>query len=82
MAISASGFSSRGQLLEDLALDLFLLGRRLDHHVAIGEQRVVEPHLDAAERGSLVLFADRAAGDLTRQVALDRLRGRAAAPPR
>ena len=41
VAISASGFSLRHQLLEDLALDVFLLGRRLDHHVAIAEPGVI-----------------------------------------
>ena len=71
VAISASGFRRRCQLLEDLTLDLFFLGRRLDHHVAIGEQRVIEAHLDAAERGILFFFADLAARDLTRQVAVD-----------
>src|SRR5262249_1862216 len=56
----------------DVALDLFLLGRSLDHHVAIAEQPVIETHMDAVERGVLVFLADLAAGYLARQVAVDR----------
>ena len=32
----------RRQRLEDRPLDVFLLGRRLDHQVAVGERGVVE----------------------------------------
>ncbi len=46
----ASGFSDRADLGENLALELFFLGRRLDHQVASGHRVVFFRRLDAAER--------------------------------
>src|SRR6266436_2582895 len=66
------GLQRRGQLLEDLALDLFFLGRGLYYHVAIAEQDVIEAHMDAAKRRVLFFLANLAAGYLARQVAIDR----------
>ena len=40
-AISASGRSVGQSAREDLQLDLLVLGRRLDHQVAVGEGGVV-----------------------------------------
>ena len=54
VATSASGFSDRAELGEDLALDLFLLGRRLDHQIAVGETVVAFGGADALERRLLV----------------------------
>ena len=36
-ATIASGFSDRAEIVEDLALDLFLFDRGFDHEVAIGQ---------------------------------------------
>src|SRR5271163_4722962 len=62
----------RSQLFEDLAFDLLFFGRGLDHHVAIVEKRIIESGGDARQCGLLFGFLDSAAGDLARQVALDR----------
>ena len=42
-ATIASGFSDGAQIGEDLALDVFLLGRGLDHEVAVRQGVVVCP---------------------------------------
>ena len=58
VAMIASGFSCGHELLEDLALDLLLLGRRLDDDVAIAEQRVIGAGRDALSAPlSLVVLA-------------------------
>ena len=68
VAISASGFSAGHELLEDLALDRFLLGRRLDHHVAIAERRVIGGVRIRASAAALSSSRDAAARDLAGQV--------------
>ena len=73
------GAQFRRQLFKDRALDVFLFGRGLNHHVAIAEQAIIEPGGDAGHRRVFFLLADPAARDLTRQVALD---GVAPAPRR
>ncbi len=72
VAISASDRSCGVSFLKICALDLLLFGGGLDHHVAIAEQRVIETGGDARQRRVLVVFADPAAGDLARQIALYR----------
>ncbi len=62
-------------MLEDLAFDRLLLGRRLDDEVAISEQRVVCAGDDTRHRRLLVGFADLAAADLANKIAIDRLYG-------
>ena len=52
------GLQMRDQLLEDLALDLLVLGRRLDDDVAVAEQVVVGARRDALQRRVLVLGAE------------------------
>ncbi len=67
----ASGFSAGHRLGEDRALDVLLLGRGLDHEVAVAE--VVERlrRRDARERGLARLLGEVALGDLARHVAVD-----------
>src|SRR4029079_8903157 len=62
----------RAKLGEYLALDVFLLGRRLDHQIAIGETVVVLSGADALESGGLLVLGNALAGDLARHVAVDR----------
>ena len=59
------------QIGEDLALDVFLLGRGLDHDVASRHSVVFFRRLDARERGLAVFVADRLLADLPRHVAVD-----------
>ena len=61
----------RDELLEYLALDLFVFGRRLDDEIAAAEQRVVDAGLDSAERRRLVVLAQQRAFDLAVQVLVD-----------
>ena len=68
----ASGLSDGQSVGEDLALDVFLLGRGLDHEIAIAESRRIVPaglmRASAALRSSSVM---RLLGDLPRHVAVD-----------
>ena len=47
----ASGLSDRAEAREDLALDVLVLGRRLDHQVAVAETVHSFGRRDALERG-------------------------------
>ena len=67
----ASGFSVRAEVGENLALDVFLLGRRLDHEIAVAELVERLGRRDARERRLAVLLGDQLARDLPRQVAVD-----------
>ncbi len=71
VARMASGFSAGAQVGEDLALDLFLLGRGLDHQIATGKRVVFLRRLDAGQRALAVLVADRLLADLPGHVAVD-----------
>ena len=66
-----SRLEHRTQRGEDLALDLFLLGRGLDHQIAIAEIVERVGRRDVLERGLALLVADALAADLARQVAAD-----------
>ncbi len=72
VAISAAG-RSLGKLLEDLTFDILFFGRGFDHHVAIAEQRIVEPGRDARHRRIFFVLANPAARDLAREIAVDRV---------
>ena len=65
------GLERRTERAEDLALDVLLLGRRLDHEVAIAQFVEALGRSDALDRGLPLLFADALAADLARQVAAD-----------
>ncbi len=67
----ASGLSDGHSAAEDLALGLFLLGRRLDHQIAVAELVERIGGRDALERRLALLVADALAADLARQVAAD-----------
>ena len=56
---------------EDLALDLFLLGRRFDHQVAIAQLGKRVGRDDALERGFTIFVGDALAADLPRQISVD-----------
>ena len=43
VAMMVSGLSDRAEVGENLALDLFLLGRGLDHDVAVPRARRISP---------------------------------------
>ena len=40
-AMIGSGFSTGAEIMEDLALDLLVLGRGLDHQIAVGQSSSV-----------------------------------------
>ncbi len=61
----------RTQRGEDLALDVFLLGRRLDHQIAIAELVDRIGGRDALDRRLAFFVADALAADLARQIAID-----------
>ena len=64
-------FEPRAQVREDLALDLFLFDRGLDHDVT-GRQRVVFfRRLDQRQRVLSLILADGVLGNLARHVAVD-----------
>ena len=65
------GLECRAERGEDLALDLFFLGRRLDHQIAVAEVLQRFCRADALERSLALLVGDALAADLTRQVAAD-----------
>ena len=67
----ASGLSDRAERGEDLALDLFLLGRGFDDEIAVAEIGERVGGRDALDRGLALLVADALAADLARQVAVD-----------
>ena len=67
----ASGFRLRAEVGEDLALDVFLLGRRLDDEIAVAELVERVGRRDARERGLAVFLGDQLARDLPRQIAVD-----------
>ena len=71
-ATIASGLQERPQVLEDAALGLLVLGRRLDDEVAGAE--VLQPVGDAnaVEHGAAAGLVDLALGDLARQQPVDR----------
>ena len=71
VAMIASGFSDGAQIGEDLALDVFLLGRRLDHEIAARQASYFSAGLMRAERRLAVVLADRLLADLARHVAVD-----------
>jgi hypothetical protein len=61
----------RRKLGKDLALDVFLFGRRLDHQIAIGERLHGFRRLDAGKRGLALVFGDGLLLDLAGHVAID-----------
>ena len=65
------GLQVRAEVGENLALDLFLLGRRLDDEIAVAELVERVGRRDARERGLAVLLGDQLARDLPRQIAVD-----------
>ena len=66
------GLQRRAELGEDLALDLFLLGRRLDHEVAVAERVVARRRvLMRFSAACVVVLGDALARDLARHVAVD-----------
>ena len=67
----ASRLQRRAELGEDLALDVFLLGRRLDHEIAVAELVERLGRADALERRLAVVLGDALAADLPRHVAVD-----------
>ena len=71
MPTIASRLERRAERGEDLAFDLFFLGGRLDHEIAIAE--IVERlrRADALERGLALLVGDALAGDLAGKIAAD-----------
>jgi hypothetical protein len=69
VAMIASGRSSRGGALEQVALDLEHLGRRLDEQVGVGAGRQVEPGRDAAEGGVALVGLHAALVDGPRRAA-------------
>ena len=71
MPTMASGLSDGAERAEDLALDLFFFGRRLDHQVAVAEIVQRLRRRDALERGLALLVGDALAADLARQIAAD-----------
>src|SRR3954451_20897978 len=66
------GLEDRAHAGEDRALDILLLGRRLDDEIAIGQSFQRFGRGDAFERGLTLLFADALATYLPRHVAVDR----------
>ena len=68
----ASGFRCGQRSAKDLALDLFLLARRLDHQIAVAELVERLRRRDALERGLTVFLGDQLALHLARQIAVDR----------
>ena len=60
-ATSASGFEDGAEIVEDLALDLFVLGRGLDDEVAVGQARRGLGGRDALERRPAVVLGDELA---------------------
>ena len=73
-ATIVSGFRNGPQVREDLALDLLVLGGRLDHEIAVGRvRRALAPTRDALEhRLAFARLVELALGDLSRQQAVDR----------
>ena len=65
------GLERRTERGKDLALDLFLLGRRLDHHVAVAEVGERFRRSDALDGRLALFFSDTLAADLARQIAAD-----------
>ena len=61
----------RAEIGEDAALDVFLLGRGLDHEVAVAERVVAVGRRDALERGLALVVGDALAAHLPRHVAVD-----------
>ena len=57
------GLEEGAQVGEDLALDVLVLRRRLDHEVAIGEIVVIGGDADAVERRLALGFVELALGD-------------------
>ncbi len=72
LATSVSRLQRRAELREDLALDLFLLGRGFDHQIAIGQTVVGFDRADQLERRLLLLLGDALTADLAGHVAVDR----------
>ena len=71
VATMASGLSDGAQIREDLALDVLLLGRGLDHQIAVGQRVVFLRRRDLRERVLARVLGDALLGDLTRHVAVD-----------
>ena len=67
----ASGLSDGTERAEDLALDLLLLRRRLDHEIAVAEFVEGLGSRDALDRGLPLFIADALTADLARQIAAD-----------
>src|SRR5580700_3341844 len=65
------GLQRRTQRTKDLALDVLLLSRRLDHQVAVAQFVEGLGPGDAFDRGVALLLADTLAADLPRQIAVD-----------
>src|SRR5579864_5964715 len=61
----------RYELLEDIALDVLALGRRLDDEVAIVKDAIVGRRGDALQRRLLFFFFDTPTRDLAGDVAID-----------
>ena len=71
----------RAQVGENLALDVLVLGRRLDHEIAVGEF-VERRRADAFEHRLPAGVIELPLGDLARQEAVDRRERRVAPAPR
>ena len=67
----APGFRCGISFLKISRFTVLLLGRRLDHEVAVAEPLVVGAGRDALQRRGLVLVRDLAARDLAGDVAVD-----------
>ena len=66
------GLQRRAELGEDLALDVLLLGRRLDDEIAVAEgRRSSRPALMRLSAACRSLLGDALAADLARHVAVD-----------
>ena len=61
----------RAEIVKDLALDLFLLDRGLDHQVAVGEPVHGLGGNDPVQRLLAGILGDDLLGDLARQIAVD-----------
>src|SRR5206468_1683565 len=65
------GLELRAELVEDRSLDVLLLGRRLDHEIALAEGVVALRRANPLERTLTVVLADGLLADLPRHVTVD-----------
>ena len=70
-ATMASGLRNERSAGEDLALDLFVLGSRLDHQIAVAELVESRGDVDALEDRLALRFVHLPPRHLARQVAID-----------